>query len=178
MFQNDAGGESHEWGAIREQVYLSRQTRPVTGGRETGRDQEFISQHFSEDTDQGFQNSHRWSSAGSPGISGSCWRLTLWRSPFACYRFGQFRILFATAAQLKSNASDPRDGQASGMCSGTISGTFAPSLCLWLRLWYLSETLGCAPPGSHSKSAVLKDTPCARAAGAQTCQARLSDLTQ
>lgn len=38
---------------------ISEHARPVTGRRETGRDQEFISQHFSEDTDQGFQNSHR-----------------------------------------------------------------------------------------------------------------------
>lgn len=45
-------------GSHREQVYLSMQTGPGAGGRETGRGQEFISQHFSEDTDQGFQNSH------------------------------------------------------------------------------------------------------------------------
>ena len=44
-------------GSRREQVYLSMQTGPGTGGGETGRGQEFISQHFSEDTDQGFQNS-------------------------------------------------------------------------------------------------------------------------
>lgn len=36
MLQNDAGGESHGWGAIGQQVYLSMQTRPGAGGRETG----------------------------------------------------------------------------------------------------------------------------------------------
>lgn len=97
---------------------------------------------------------------------------------FACYRFGQFRILFDTGAQLKSNASDPRDGQASGIYSGKISGNFAPSLYLWLRLRHLSETLGCALPGSHSKSAVLKATPSAHADGTQTRQAHHGDLTQ
>lgn len=36
MFQNDAGGESHGWGAIGQRVYLSMQTRPGAGGRGTG----------------------------------------------------------------------------------------------------------------------------------------------
>lgn len=45
-------------GSHGEHVYLSMQTRPGTGRREMGRGQEFISQHFSEDTHQDFQNSH------------------------------------------------------------------------------------------------------------------------
>lgn len=59
MLQNDAGGESHGWGAIGQQVYQA--CRPDLGlaGEKREGVREFIPQHFSEDADQGFQNSHR-----------------------------------------------------------------------------------------------------------------------
>lgn len=86
MLQNDAGGESHGWGAI-GQVYLGMQTDLGLAGKREG------SGIHSAALFEGMLIRAFRIATGDPQQGGrnkcfSCWRLTLWLSPFACYRLG------------------------------------------------------------------------------------------